>query len=272
MARSGRSCGKGASVMIHDHGEIAEPEADHGFPEVAFKALFTPENPELRELRETARLSGCTAIQLLLKRERNGFPLAKEERWGQLWAAHWLSERGPSEAEVRAAINAVAARDFEEWADEWHALAPQENAEASGISLDEILAGEAAEERERILDQLVADRQDGRTKKFEVEPMPGLRTKREAADRLRCSEKTVDAYVEAGELRYVLVGRGTRRQRKMFTDGDIADLLASRTRKAAPPCPFTKTRARHIGSSTSNGEVVAFSAQPRPRPGAKLKR
>ncbi len=26
--------------MIHDHGEIAEPEADHGFPEVAFKALF----------------------------------------------------------------------------------------------------------------------------------------------------------------------------------------------------------------------------------------
>ena len=39
----------------------------------------------------------------------------------------------------------------------------------------------------------------------------------EAAARLRCSPKTLDGYVASGALKYVALGHGTERQRRMFT-------------------------------------------------------
>jgi hypothetical protein len=115
-------------------------------------------------------------------------------------------------------------------------------------------------------------RQAGQRDAPAVEPMFGLRTPREAAARLRCSPKTLNAHVASGVLRYVLVGHGTRRQHKMFTVVDLDAFVASQTRKAATPCPSAKTRARRTTSSTSNIVAIAFSAQPKPRPGAKPKR
>jgi hypothetical protein len=101
----------------------------------------------------------------------------------------------------------------------------------------------------------------------------GLRTRREAAARLRMSPKTFDAHVEAGAIRYVLVGRGTVRQRRMFTDRDLDEFVANQTRKDVPlPCLSAKTRAHPIGTTISNGEVVAFSARPRKPASAKPKR
>jgi excisionase family DNA binding protein len=44
-----------------------------------------------------------------------------------------------------------------------------------------------------------------------------LRTQSEAADRLGISIRTLNAHVAAGRLRYVSVGHGRIRQRKMFT-------------------------------------------------------
>jgi hypothetical protein len=106
------------------------------------------------------------------------------------------------------------------------------------------------------------------------EPNPlGLRTRSEAAARLRMSLKTFDAHVDAGAIRYVLVGRGTVRQRKMFTDPDFDEFVANQTRKDVPlPCLSAKTRAHRIGNTISNGEVVAFSARPRKPTNAKPKR
>jgi hypothetical protein len=104
-------------------------------------------------------------------------------------------------------------------------------------------------------------------------PTPdGLRTMREAAARLGCSVKTLAGHIAAGALRYVVVGHGTKRRRKMLTDAELAEFIANQSRKDSPVCPSTRTPARHSGNSTSSSEVIAFTARQSARPGAKLKR
>jgi hypothetical protein len=101
-------------------------------------------------------------------------------------------------------------------------------------------------------------------------PPGGLRTKAEAAAKLRCSGKTLNGHIASGALRYVAIGHGSKRPRRMFTDADLDGFIANQTRKEAP-CPSTATRARHSGNTISSGEVIAFTAQPKPRPNAKPK-
>jgi hypothetical protein len=109
--------------------------------------------------------------------------------------------------------------------------------------------------------------------KRERKPRPpdGLRTMAEAAAKLGCSIRTLKAHVAAGELRYVTIGHGKKRPRRMFTDADLDQFITTQTHKDSP-CPSSETRARHIGASTSSSKVIAFSAQPRPRPSATPKR
>jgi hypothetical protein len=97
-----------------------------------------------------------------------------------------------------------------------------------------------------------------------------LRTRREAAARLRCSLKTLNGHVRSGALRYVIIGHGKRRPLRMFTDGDLDALIESQTRKDVP-CPSTPTRARRTTHMTSNSEVVAFTALPKPNRSEKPK-
>jgi hypothetical protein len=99
----------------------------------------------------------------------------------------------------------------------------------------------------------------------------GLLTRAEAAAKLGCSAKTLDGHVECGALRYVAIGHGRKRVRRMFTTADLDEFIAAQTRKDVP-CPSTRIRARHTGNLTSDGEVIAFTAQPRPRAGAKPKK
>jgi hypothetical protein len=102
----------------------------------------------------------------------------------------------------------------------------------------------------------------------EINPL-GLRTRREAAARLRCSVKTVDAHVDAGALRYVLIGHGIARQRKMFTDADLDQFLANQTRTTAP-CPSISTPALNSTNTSSKSVVVAFTdRRKRPRGGKR---
>ena len=56
------------------------------------------------------------------------------------------------------------------------------------------------------------------TKGMLPEPLPGLRTPREAAIRLRCSLKTLRGHMASGALRYIVIGHGTKRPRKLLTD------------------------------------------------------
>jgi hypothetical protein len=53
-------------------------------------------------------------------------------------------------------------------------------------------------------------------------PEPDLLTPRETAAILHFSIKTHTGHVASGDLRYVLVGQGKKRPRRMFTRPDIA--------------------------------------------------
>jgi hypothetical protein len=93
----------------------------------------------------------------------------------------------------------------------------------------------------------------------------GLRTPAEAARKLRCSIKTLNGHVASGALRYVAVGHGRKRKKRMFTDLDLYEFVANQTRKDSP-CPSDATRGRRSGSTDSKSEVLSFSAlRKRPR-------
>jgi hypothetical protein len=104
------------------------------------------------------------------------------------------------------------------------------------------------------------------------QPAPdGLLTAAQAAERLACSVKTLDAHVRAGELKYLTIGHGTRRPRKFFTASDLAAFIASRSKEDSP-CPSDATRAPRSGNTTSKSKVIAFSEVQKSGPGAKRKR
>ena len=104
-------------------------------------------------------------------------------------------------------------------------------------------------------------------------PPDGLRTPAEAARKLGCSIKTLNAHVAAGDLRYVSIGKGTKRPRRMFADPDINEFITNQTRKDVP-CPSisTETVARRISTSTSKCEVIGFTARRNARRAAKPKK
>src|SRR5262249_21906522 len=102
-------------------------------------------------------------------------------------------------------------------------------------------------------------------------PPDGLRTPAEAARKLHCSVKTLNGHIASGALRYVVIGHGTKRPRKMLTDADLDQFIANQTRKDVP-CPSTKTRARRSGSSISSSQVIDFTAPRRRRPSGTPKR
>ena len=103
-------------------------------------------------------------------------------------------------------------------------------------------------------------------------PTDGLKTPAQAARRLVVSIRTLRGLVSSGELRYVNVGRGKQREKMMFTDTDLDDFIASRTRQKAQQCPSTSPKARRSTTSTSSGEVVAFTARRNGQTGGKRKR
>ncbi|WP_147151693.1 helix-turn-helix domain-containing protein [Reyranella soli] len=86
-----------------------------------------------------------------------------------------------------------------------------------------------------------------------------LRSPAEIAARLHCSPRTLAEHVRTGGLRYVIIGHGTKRPRKMFTDADVEEFIERQTRRDVP-CQSTSPRARRSTTTTSNSEVIAFTA------------
>jgi helix-turn-helix protein len=102
-------------------------------------------------------------------------------------------------------------------------------------------------------------------------PPNGLLTRAQAAAKLNCSLRTLDGHVASGTLRYVVIGHGKKRARRMFTDADLNEFIANRTRKDVP-CPSIASGARRSGSSISGFEVIAFTGLRNARPGGKPKK
>jgi hypothetical protein len=104
-------------------------------------------------------------------------------------------------------------------------------------------------------------------------PPDGLLKPAEAASKLRCSIKTLNAHVASGALRYVDIGHGRKRRRIRFTDADLDAFIEAQTRKDVP-CPSTRTEtvARRTSISTSKCEVIGFTARRNAQRGVKPKR
>ena len=181
-------------------------------------------------------------------------------------AAEMSDDHELTEEEVQALL-----REAEAEADR-EPLPEPEAAMLSEVLAQYVLAQYGQEYECHFLSRSTAPITRPRQRKPRVAPPDGLRTEREAAAKLGCSVKTLKGHVASGALAYVSIGRGSKRQRRMFTDADLDAFIANQTHKDVPACPSTGTRARRTGNSISGGEVIAFSAAPRPGPGAKPRR
>ena len=98
-----------------------------------------------------------------------------------------------------------------------------------------------------------------------------LLTPGQAAQSLDICMKTLFGHVRDGALRYINVGRGSKKPRRMFDPIDLADFRQSRKRIEAP-CRFIGRKPRPSTNTTSKCEVVAFTALQSPRADGKPKR
>ena len=85
-----------------------------------------------------------------------------------------------------------------------------------------------------------------------------LLTPKEAAARLRCSQKQLARLRAAGALKYVQVGLTERRPRWLVAESDLEEFITRQSRRDVPPSPPTPTRrARRFVDS----DVAAFAAR-----------
>src|SRR5258708_39754241 len=87
----------------------------------------------------------------------------------------------------------------------------------------------------------------------------GLLSPREAANYLQISTKTLIALVNDGAIRAIDVGRGRLKRRYRFTEGDLGEFVDLRAQRDVP-CRSTSTKTVRSTISTSNSNVLAFTA------------
>ncbi|WP_370878631.1 hypothetical protein [Pararhizobium capsulatum] len=78
---------------------------------------------------------------------------------------------------------------------------------------------------------------------------------------LTVSKKTLQEHAKAGEMAFILIGRGKKRMRKGFDPKDILEFIERRRLRL---CPSTKAPKVRSTSSISSSGVVAFTDLPRP--------
>jgi excisionase family DNA binding protein len=143
-----------------------------------------------------------------------------------------------------------------------------ENTRTGDELADALLTIADRERRGVVLRAYLFGELDKRPRTARARPGDGLRTAAEAAAKLGISMRTLREHVDARTLRYVNVGRGRKRIRRMFTDADLDAFIATQTRKDLP-CPSIAPAGRRTGTMTFGGEVVGFTALQKRRPGEK---
>lgn len=99
-----------------------------------------------------------------------------------------------------------------------------------------------------------------------------LMTPREAAEKLHVTTDQLRGFVHDGELRYVNIGRGKKRDRMMFKPIDIEEFVERRTQRKVAPCLSTNLKSPHSIGTISSAEVVGFTARRNERRNAKPKK
>ena len=97
-----------------------------------------------------------------------------------------------------------------------------------------------------------------------------LRSPKDTARVLGVSVKTLNGHVRDGEIRYIDVGRGKKKIRRMFTEQDIHEFKERRARREVP-CQSTNTKTARSTTSISNSKVIGFTALRDARASEKLK-
>jgi excisionase family DNA binding protein len=86
-----------------------------------------------------------------------------------------------------------------------------------------------------------------------------LRSPKDAARLLGVSVKTLNGFVRDGEIRYIDVGRGKKKIRRVFSDQDIDEFKERRARREVP-CQSTSTKTARSTTMISNPNAVGFTA------------
>jgi hypothetical protein len=100
-----------------------------------------------------------------------------------------------------------------------------------------------------------------------IRPLERLLSMREAAEFLGICERTLREHTKSGAIAYVVVGRGSTRQHRMFHVDDLRTFIDARRRQE---CPLTAQPAGRTTSTISKSEVVDFPAIRAARQSAKL--
>jgi hypothetical protein len=101
----------------------------------------------------------------------------------------------------------------------------------------------------------------------------GLLDAAQAAERLNITIEQLMAHVDDGALRYVNVGRGSKRPRYRFKPADIDEFESNRTTQGRASCRFSKQQSpRRTTGTASTSNVVGFMAQRAARLARKPKR
>ena len=102
--------------------------------------------------------------------------------------------------------------------------------------------------------------------------MTKLLTVDEIADALDTTKEHVIGLVHDGKLKYINVGRGTKRPRYRFTPDDLAEFVEANRKREEIPCPFLRPRTRRSFNTNSNSKVIGFAQLRAQRTDAKRKR
>jgi excisionase family DNA binding protein len=103
-----------------------------------------------------------------------------------------------------------------------------------------------------------------------IHPNAPLRTPKEVAAQLGCSLRTLRVHVQSGALRYINVGNGKKRERRMFAESDVDAFIYQQSRKKTSDTPLNATHRNSTGTNwvpTGGG----FLEQRRERIAAKQK-
>jgi hypothetical protein len=88
----------------------------------------------------------------------------------------------------------------------------------------------------------------------------GLLTPKQAAADIGISVKTLTGHANDGEIRYINVGRGKKKTRRMYDPNDIKEFKERRARREVPQCQSTATRKARSTTTISDSKVIAFTA------------
>jgi hypothetical protein len=85
-----------------------------------------------------------------------------------------------------------------------------------------------------------------------------LLTPKMAAADLGISTKTLTGHADDGELRYINVGRGKKKKRRMYTRADLEEFKERRAQREVR-CLSTGTKRARSTTSISNSKATAFT-------------